>query len=696
MQAHVIGVFSNFFKKCNTKTSRPHSGLFGLMMPYLIFLFFSIFYVSMQTFSIYAGDSGELVTAAYTWSIAHPPGYPLYVLLGNIISRCIPIFSVAWRVGLLSSIPMALSLFFIWKTVYILTKSKSASSSACVVYGFLYPVWLYAIVPEVFGLFSLFSALLLYLFILFLETKKSLYVFLLAFFSGLSLTHHHLILFLLISIGMSLVYSYKKLLILHVRHVWKYFLLFFLGFCVYLYAPIASSLYPPLDWEHAANPMGFFRLLTRASYGTFKATYGAGESLIDRGLNLLTLGEYSLKDFTYFGMTFFIIGLIALWKKKRPFGVFFTTYLVWQLFYFFYAGFRLTSDFALGTLERFFIIPYQIISILIGIGVWGLVEILRTYWQKNIQSVHVPFLYIHGIVLFLSVIIPMRSMKHNYIPLKSLQNDTTLEKLTDDIFASTPYGSILNLMDDTSIFAVLHGYYVQKKRPDIRLVMFPQFRFSYYPTWLKRHYADVAIPSTPKPLSFDEYINVFIEANYPLHPIVNERFDAAVPYYWVPKGLVVIYYPDQKLIPSQNPLLQENVMLWNSFQDPFQGVIGVYKHMMLGDVLRYYASKRLTLAQSFLQAGDTDGAQKQMSEALRLTPDRLELFVSYIEDLIKEKKCAEAKYTLENIKNIYVSQQSYLDLFHRIYITCPDLQSELQGYEEEFQQYSVKSATKIE
>ena len=31
--------------------------------------------------TIMGGDSGELIAAAYTLSVAHPPGYPLYVLL---------------------------------------------------------------------------------------------------------------------------------------------------------------------------------------------------------------------------------------------------------------------------------------------------------------------------------------------------------------------------------------------------------------------------------------------------------------------------------------------------------------------------------------------------------------------------------------------------------------------------------------
>src|SRR4051812_25969512 len=36
--------------------------------------------------SVPTGDSGELIAAAYTAGIAHPPGYPLYMLLGYVVS----------------------------------------------------------------------------------------------------------------------------------------------------------------------------------------------------------------------------------------------------------------------------------------------------------------------------------------------------------------------------------------------------------------------------------------------------------------------------------------------------------------------------------------------------------------------------------------------------------------------------------
>ena len=49
-------------------------------------------------------DSGELVTVAWTGGIAHPPGYPLYTLIGTAALQ-LPFGEPAWRMNVVS--PMA-------------------------------------------------------------------------------------------------------------------------------------------------------------------------------------------------------------------------------------------------------------------------------------------------------------------------------------------------------------------------------------------------------------------------------------------------------------------------------------------------------------------------------------------------------------------------------------------------------------
>jgi len=680
----------------NISTSRPQSGLFGYMLPFLISLGFSILYVSMQTVSIWAGDSGKLVAAAYTWSIAHPPGYPFYMLLGGILTHTVPFHTVAWRMGLLSSLSMALSVYILWKTIFFITKSKMSASIGSILYGLLYPVWLYAMVPEVFGLFSLFSLLIVYVFLRYVETKKRQWFFLLAFLSGLSLTHHHLIILLLLSIGITLFFQKKSLVLSLKPYVLTILALFFFGFSFYLYAPIVSSRYPPFDWEHPASPIGFFRLITRASFGTFKASYGTGQSFLDRGLNLLTFFQYTLKDLGIISIGLFFIGLYGLGKKKRFIFFFFSVYVTLLLFFFFYAGFPVNSDFSLGTIERFFIVPYQTIALLTGVGVWCVLSFLKTLWKNHTPELHVPFWIIQVLIVSVAGTFFIRQFRINYPKLILLTNDRTLEKLADDIFTSVPQGGILNLQDDTSAFAVDYSYYVLKKRQDIRYMSFPMLQFSYYPSWMRHNFPDVRIPETPTKLVYKEYLQKFLRANYPDRPLLSERVDVSVPEHWVPRGLLVMYYPTLSDIPDRGQILEKNVALWQRFQDPFQGSLGTYKHLMMTDVLRYYADKRLTLAQAFLLYGKMDQAEREMNEAIRLYPNRSEVYFPFINLLVEQKKCEEAYEMAQKAEPHIMQTKDVVGLYHALYEKCRALQDRLRLQEEAYQDFMRKFSKPIE
>jgi hypothetical protein len=674
------------------------------MIPFLISLAFSILYVSMQTVSIYAGDSGKLVAAAYTWSIAHPPGYPLYMLLGGIITHLVSVNTVAWRMGLLSSIPMAFSIYFVWRTVFVLSKSKLGATVSSILYGLLYPVWLYGMVPEVFGLFSLLSALICYLFIRFVETKKSQFLFLLAFFFGLSLTHHHLVVLLLFSIAVTLFLVRKSASeivkpLLYAKN-WKWYggllFLFLLGFSLYLYAPIVSSRYPSFDWEHPATLDGLIRLVTRVSFGTFKATYSAGNSLLDRGLNLLTFFQYLWKDFSLVYIGFFLAGMYFLRKVNKSVFVFFTVYLFVLLFFFFYAGFPVHSDFLLGTLERFFIVPYQTISIVIGVGIGYVFFTAFQFWKKHKKELHMSYVVIQILCCAVFGLGFIRTYRINNTKLSLLTNDRTLEKLADDIFAGVPEGSILNLQDDTSTFAVDYAYYVQKKRQDIRLLSFPMMQFPYYPTWIKHNFPDVVLPKTDVTVSYKEYLSDFLQLNYPQRPIVSERVNMSVSEFWVPRGLVVMYYPTLDVIPNRSLILEKNESLWNVFQDPLEGTLGRYKHMMLTDVLRYYAEKKLTLAESFLLYGQMNKAEEAIQYVLRIYPNRPEIFVLFIDDLIKLKKCDDAHAMLVKAESLSMNKKDVLEMYHKLYEECSSLQKRLESKEREYQLNRASYAQPIE
>jgi hypothetical protein len=70
--------------------------------------------------TVAGGDSGELVVAACTLGIPHPPGYPLHTILAHILFRILPTGTPAARINYLSAFCSAATSALIYMTGEIL------------------------------------------------------------------------------------------------------------------------------------------------------------------------------------------------------------------------------------------------------------------------------------------------------------------------------------------------------------------------------------------------------------------------------------------------------------------------------------------------------------------------------------------------------------------------------------------------
>src|SRR5690606_15865103 len=76
-----------------------------------------IVYLATLTRNCPFWDSGEFIATSYTLGIPHPPGTPLYVLIGRVITL-FPIFEmVATRVNYLSALASSLAAAFTFLVV---------------------------------------------------------------------------------------------------------------------------------------------------------------------------------------------------------------------------------------------------------------------------------------------------------------------------------------------------------------------------------------------------------------------------------------------------------------------------------------------------------------------------------------------------------------------------------------------------
>ena len=68
-----------------------------------IFLLTLGVYIKTMAPTVSFWDCGEFIATAYTMSVPHPPGSPLYVLLGRVFTL-FPIGEVALRINFMSAL----------------------------------------------------------------------------------------------------------------------------------------------------------------------------------------------------------------------------------------------------------------------------------------------------------------------------------------------------------------------------------------------------------------------------------------------------------------------------------------------------------------------------------------------------------------------------------------------------------------
>ncbi len=133
---------------------------FGL--PSALFVLTFVVYLSTLSPTLGEADSFEFQVVSYTLGIAHPTGYPLYILLGKL-ATLLPIGNVAYRVNLISPLFASLAVVCLYLCLAHLTRHRAASLLATLAFAFSRTFWSQAVIAEVYTLNACFVALVLYL-----------------------------------------------------------------------------------------------------------------------------------------------------------------------------------------------------------------------------------------------------------------------------------------------------------------------------------------------------------------------------------------------------------------------------------------------------------------------------------------------------------------------------------------------------
>ena len=428
-------------------------------------LFFAVF---LPAFALYlwtlaptvsAEDSGELITAAYTLGIAHPPGYPLWCLLGKAFSF-IPVGSVAWRVNLLSAVLGASSAGFVALIAYRFAPSYIAAAAGGLLFAASRDFWGQAVVAEVYTLNVLLVLLVLLFTLRYEERYLTRELYWAAFTIGLGMTNHStmgpLAVLFVLWVALRHLYLFRS-----PRLVLNLALAFLMGLSILIYLPVRSAADPVMDWGNPETLAALEDHVLRRSYTESaeprERTIGGQATLV------WDFAKTYAAQFTGPIGALALLGGFVQYRRRRAAFV-----LLAALFGMTSYGFIWLLDYApdrenLHLTRVFFLPAHAVAAIWIAVALHFLIVRARRRWEASLQSRSGRALT----ALATAVLLLAPTLSH--FSLNDRSGDFLAEDWGRSLLTSVEPGAILITGADHSTFPLIYLQAVEGLRPDVFL-----------------------------------------------------------------------------------------------------------------------------------------------------------------------------------------------------------------------------------
>jgi len=416
-------------------------------------------------------DSGDLVTAAAVLGVAHPTGYPTYLLLARAF-QLLPVGDLAFRTNLLS---LAAALAAVWLTGCTVATlcagtpwAPWSAALAGLALGLSPLCWSQAVIAEVHTLNTLFAAALVRFAldeggpatVPWGERCRGA-------IAGLALGNH-------ITIGgLVLVWLAaaaagsprgRRFGAIARRLAWVG-----VGLLVYLYLPLRAAAQPAVNWGGASSLPGLWWVVSGAPYRNL--VFAVSDTLmVDRARAWAAL---LIQQFGLVGLMFGVVGALysrALRPRDRLVGaVVIAGYSLFALLY--------------DTADSFaYLLPaYVIFAIWIGCGANHALQL-----AGRLPAVAACMLVACAALLAAPTATTFRQV--------DASQDRRAIDFAADVLAATPQRAILLTTGDTDTFALWYAHFALKQRPDIAVVVDSLLDFPWYRTNLRTTYPWLRIP----------------------------------------------------------------------------------------------------------------------------------------------------------------------------------------------------------
>lgn len=436
-------------------------------------------------------DAGELQTVVPTSSVAHPTGFPTYIIISKLLTYSLPFGEAAWKVNFFSILYSIATLFFVYLFLVKLTKEYFFSLIGVITLAFVAPFWNYAGMADTHTLGRLFLAIEIYIFLLFKQTKNQKLLYFFSFLLGFGLGNHLLLLYSIpgFALGFLFIKNYIK-----TKNIFISLVLFFLGLSVYLWIPLRATLgaiptvnYPLNNWDN------FLRHISGSDFQGLM--YQGGIFVV---LQKMLKGLIILRDLvTLPGV---IVGIIGLFFGLRKFLS--ETMILIVIF----AGYLLIStNYPTSDPTRYYLWYITIYSIFISLGAIFLLELLKDKRSfKNLTTL---------ILFLLLMILPLHLINNNYLSVDK-SKDIEAKKYSQEIFYKADNNAVILSWWNYST-PLWYRQLVLKERLDITLI-------NANP-WEWKGYADKYIGKRPiYIIEYEENINRDYELEY-INPIFKVK-----------------------------------------------------------------------------------------------------------------------------------------------------------------------------
>ena len=251
-------------------------------------------------------DDGLFILSSYFLGIEHPPGYPLFTLIGHLFSK-LPFGSVAYRVHLASAMFGALTGAMVWACARTLTGRLLASYVAALALGLSPVFWSQAIIAEVYTFNTLFFLVLLYLG---LRGEARLLPWM-AFIFGLSLSNHWPLMLLVAPAFLVLLWPLREQL---VKRLPLLLGLVVLGLVPYMWMVIRSLMPLPVSFFGPLDSLrDVWHFVSRAGYAEVDNSPTAG--WLDHVKFFRFFCTELLRQFAVLGTALAVAGYAAQWQR---------------------------------------------------------------------------------------------------------------------------------------------------------------------------------------------------------------------------------------------------------------------------------------------------------------------------------------------------------------------------------------------